>query len=568
MVLYHCISAYHIIHAMIHKNLNHTDEKSVLIIADFSANKFENYLELQDFFDEVILFPYREIEHNTDTIIDAVTKMYEEKVPYEINEFNEIYVAAAHYYFSLYLIEKGISFHFIEDGCGILSKPKVSYDIVMNYAPVQANIAQTYGMFDGNNDYVIDRICNKSAQSFSLSDSNIVDFDLITEMTKCDSDYIDTILKFFRVEKSDMNWSNSVLVFTQQLANLGILTFEEQVLIYQLVADFFVPDKKLVFKTHPDDVMYYKLIFPESQVLKGRYPAELLPFTANSIADTSLTIFSSSVLSVRSAFKENIFCGYDFDKTFKRIDSYYFALDVLCNLKKENYNFYGYGLDVKLIDNLQKYSLNSDMKIQYPHILKCDTDKKSVYIFDELNYISDVFKNQECKTDFDYEETKIAFTNPLIEEEKEKTVQLIDDVQNMNENFSELHTQDIVQFLLNINEDDVIVFLNTQKDYSFYQLEYKSLFESMIPVIVNKKKNREENMYLDEKSIVLYFYSKNDEVKNMIENYENYKKLENAGMEEYVSKLTCEQRRIAILEGMLEATEKRLMYYIEKEKNK
>ena len=34
-----------------------------------------------------------------------------------------------------------------------------------------------------------------------------------------------------------------------------------------------------------------------------------------------------------------------------------------------------------------------------------------------------------------------------------------------------------------------------------------------------------------------------------------------------MSKMTDEQRRIAILEGLLEATEKRLLYYLEKEKN-
>lgn len=552
---------------MVHRRLNHPDERAVLIIADFSANKFADYQELKNFFDEVILFPYRTIEHDTDIIIDSISRMYEERVPYKITEFDDIYVAAAHYYFSLYLVANKVRFHFIEDGCGILSKPKVSYDIVMNYAPVQANIAQTYGMFDGNNPYVIDRICNVAAQSFPLKGSNVIDFDLVRETKKCDRDYIDAILKFFRIKKTNEDLTGAALIFTQQLANLGMVTFEEQVVIYQLIIDFFLPDKKILFKTHPDDVMYYSYLFPKSKTLKGRYPAELLPFITDKMAETSLTVFSSSVLSVRSAFQENIFCGYDFDKTYKKIDSYYFVLDILSNLHTEEYSFYGHGVDIKLIENLLQYGLqmHGEMSFEYPRCLSEQAEKKSIIVIDDRNFISDVFKNIDRDMKFEYERTEITLLESIVADSESE---IPEDMQIMRqvEEYETFDTDAVIDLLEKVKDNDIVVFVNTQRDYCFYRYDKKDIFASMIPVRINRTRLRDENVYYEDTTLTLYFYTRDKGVESMIKNYEQKKQLENTGIQEQVFKMTDDQRRIAILEGMLEATEKRLQYYIEKEK--
>ena len=63
-------------------------------------------------------------------------------------------MASAFYYFSLYLIANGVSFHMFEDGGGILSNPKVLYETIRDVTPVMADIAQTYGLLDGNNEYI------------------------------------------------------------------------------------------------------------------------------------------------------------------------------------------------------------------------------------------------------------------------------------------------------------------------------------------------------------------------------------------------------------------------------
>ena len=98
------------------------------------------------------LFPYRSVSNNPDRILEDVESAYRDTVPYDPSEFENIYVAAAFYYFSLYLIARRIPFHMFEDGGGILTKPKVLYDSIHNVTPVMADIAETYGLLDGRND--------------------------------------------------------------------------------------------------------------------------------------------------------------------------------------------------------------------------------------------------------------------------------------------------------------------------------------------------------------------------------------------------------------------------------
>lgn len=568
-VLYHCISTYHVLQAIVHRNLRHKNDYAVLVIADFTALKFADYTELcgLGFFDETVRLPYREIEHNPETVITSITQICEERLPQPIEAFTEIYVAAAHYYFSLYLIEKQIPFHFFEDGCGIISKPKVSYDIVKNYQAIQADIAQSYGMFDGDNPYVKDIICNVSAQSFPLTDGRVTDFDVVRELYSCGKELRENIFRLFRMEKTDLDFGNGAVVFTQQLANLGIVSFEEQICIYQIACDFFLHGKKLFFKVHPDDVMYYSLLFPESTILKGRYPAELMPFLSDRMAETSFTVFSSSVLSVRSGFSENIFCGYDFDKTFSKTELYFYALDVLRRLPIADYALCACGVDVTLCNNLIQYSLSpgNNLELHYPHRL-CGADKKSVIIVDDPSFISDVFRNEARSTEFEFEPVEVTFSHPGTCPQKAVCAEAREQAAGAEESeYMPFTGRQVIKLLETLPEDDLVVFINSNKDYCFYDYNHRELFRQMVPVKVWRTKIRETEVYCDQNPFVLYFYTKNERMRTMISNYKNKKKLPCTGIQTEARTMTKDQQRIAILEGMLEATEKRLLRYIEKE---
>ena len=401
MILYHCATMYQVLEAIVHRERVHAGERCVLLLADFSAKKYQDYRELEAFFDEVLLFPYRSISNDPDTILEETENAYRNSVPYGITEFEHVYVASAFYYFSLYLIANGVSFHIFEDGGGILSKPKVLYEIIRDVTPIMADIAQTYGLLDGSNECVRDIICNFSAQSFISDDPKWRNFDPASEIAHLCPETIRRIMRFFRLETIRDIPENAVLVFTQQFSNLYTTTLEEQIAIYQVCADFFLRDRALIFKPHPDDTVDYARFFPEARTIRGSFPAELLPVLLDRIPDTSFTVSSSSVRNLRSIFRKNIVCGYDFPNTFRAIEGYYFAVKLLSELEEGNQRpVHTFGVDVKLLEALAEHSLEVSLPFVHETALKKETAGPQVWLIDDCTFQSDYFRTGEKELSF------------------------------------------------------------------------------------------------------------------------------------------------------------------------
>lgn len=72
MNLYHCVTMYQVLEAIVHSERACKGEYNVLLLADFSVKKYHDYRELGTFFDEVRLFPYRSISNNPETILEEV----------------------------------------------------------------------------------------------------------------------------------------------------------------------------------------------------------------------------------------------------------------------------------------------------------------------------------------------------------------------------------------------------------------------------------------------------------------------------------------------------------------
>ena len=90
----------------------------------------------------------------------------------------------------------------------------------------------------------------------------------------------------------------------------------------------------------------------------------------------------------------------------------------------------------------------------------------------------------------------------------------------------------------------------------------------MKPIVLSKELfgEKKEDFYADLDDDVIYIYSKNKEVMKLIDEINIEKNLQHTGISINKMNLTPEQERIKILEGILAATERRLLYYIEKEK--
>lgn len=323
------------------------------------------------------------------------------------------------------------------------------------------------------------------------------------------------ILKFFNVNmKININ-VNNILLLTQHYVSLNTLTFEEQVLIYQILIDYFFQNENLVIKPHPDDIMYYHKLFPKAEIIREKFPSEFMPFVFNNPPKCVATISSTAIFNLHGVYPQIFELDTNFEKNFKMIHRYYLALNIVKKLDKK---IIGVGVNKKLIEQLCK-----QLKIE-----------QNQY------YFSDVIDKTQ----------NIIF---IVDETK-----LMTGENNM-----------VVKSLKDLDQESDIIFINSQNDYCWYDYYHKYLWDNIKPIVLSKKLygQKEEDFYSDLNEEVIYVYSKNKEVMKVLDELEVEKKLPHTGIEINKISLTPEQERIKMLEGVLAATERRLLYYIEKEKN-
>ena len=544
MILYHCATMYQVLEAIVHRERVHAGDQCVLLLADFSAKKYHDFRELEAFFDTVLLFPYRSISNDPDTILEETEKAYRDTVPFGPAEFEHIYVASAFYYFSLYLAAGGVSFHMFEDGGGILSKPKVLYDIIRDVTPVMADISQTYGLLDGRNPYVSDVICNFSAQSFLSGNPKWRDFDPASEITRLPRETVSAILRFFRLEPIRDIPENAALVFTQQFANLFTTTLEDQIAIYQVCADFFLQGYSLIFKPHPDDTLDYGAFFPEARTIRGRFPAELLPVLMDRVPETSFTVSSTSVRNLQSIFRKNIVCGYDFPNTFHAIDRYAFAVKLLSETEgPDPCPVHTFGVDVGMLEALAEHSLKVPLPFVHETALKKKTAGRQVWLIDDCSFQSDYFKTKEKDLSFAYRRIEVKGVEPP-EPDAAGDAGMLSAAGSPEQPGKQPEALSVNEFLESLGQEDLVVFLDSRNDRCFDHADHPERLRRIITLRVSKRRLREDKVFFPDRDLDLYVYTGDAVSREKVMRFRAGILLENAGLAEEIRALdpeACDQ---------------------------
>ncbi len=588
MILYHSVTMYQVLEAIVHRERVHQGEYSVLLLADFSTDKYHDYRELEAFFDEVRLFPYRSISNDPDTILGEVESAYQKTVPYGIGQFEHIYVAASYYYFSLYLIANRIPFHMFEDGGGILSKPKVLYEIIRDVTPIMAEIAQTYGLLDGRNEYILDAVCNFSTQSFLVDDPKWKDFNPVQEITRLSPETIRRILHFYRLEPIRDIPDNAALIFTQQFANLYTTSREDQIAIYQVCCDFFLPDQALIIKPHPYDNVDYGPIFPEARLIRGVFPAELMPVLLDRVPETSFTVYSASVLNIRSIFRKNIICGYDFPKTFHAIDLYYFALRLISEMDiLKGCPVHTFGVDVCMLECIAEHSLKTRFDLIHETALRKgetalkedqaarkeeETGCRQVWIIDDCTFQSDYFQTKKKDTSFAWQRVEVKGVEPPEPAPAIRSGEnisaaadpgsadgsaagsaddstagsatgsagrtdrpaVISAAGSAGQPERPADTLSASDFLEAAGKGDLVLFLKPQSDSRFFEKGTDAFRPGMIPVHVRKKRLREDHVFFPDHDDTICAYTLDDALRERVTQFHARIILKHAGLAEEI----------------------------------
>lgn len=524
MVLYHVVTYYQLMWVVAYHMTRKKDSKAVIVMVNSLENRLSKAVlsKLKDAF-EIHFFPYDKIndrlngltdEQLSQNVTDQAIKLYDEYIKYDLNEFEEINIAGYHFYFSLVLTAREIKFNIIEEAAGMLSRHHILHSIVEKLNTFQLRIALYNNLLYGDNELVQNRFCRVECQEKGYEGVNLCNYDLMVEM-KHNEEVKNMLLNLFIDKEVEYDvCGDSVLLLTQHFANLKILPFEEQALIYQYVVDYFYQDKNLIIKPHPDDVMFYSKLFPNAKIIRDKFPSELLPFLFKEMPRTVSTVSSTAIFSVESAFENVIKFSTRMEKNFKLLNKYYIALYTLLKIEKV----------------LTLQCLNCDMDIVRNIIHNTDIDNKDIEI-------------KECKS---IEEIDVEV--PLL----------------IGESCGDYFTEENIDLT---NKAHSMLIVNCDYDYEHVDFVADNI-NNIVPIYISKSKicDRDINTYYYDNEIdeVIYYASVDKELRKVASELEIEKELESVGVKINKVSLDEKDRELLAVKGILKATEERLKFALNK----
>jgi len=528
MILYHAVSSYQLLVLLLHKKKFYPDTPCVILISNWLVDKFPNYRELLASFQQILICNPHIVLSKGESFQSGTKKYYDEIFKthgLSIEKFNEIYVGGAHYSFGIYLTENKIPFIFLEDAAGMVSRDDLLKKIDSKF-PSKSKKCEENGLYNGNSPYIKKILCNTKVQlsDFNIYDERIVHINPVELLQDLSSEDLAHIMRMFHIEqKLEGMDGKSILLLTQHFSNLRILSFEDHALIYQIFMDYFTSGAAVLIKPHPDDIMFYSLLFPEASIIKERFPSEFLPFIFNKKPQSIATVSSTAIFSIADAFDQKIEFSPSYESYFHYTHRAYIALDYLSH-QQTDVEIQVFGSDMNLIHNLAKFSDLKDRHLLITPITNAD----------EIDWNKKIMIDRVA----DYD----CFSDP----------------EQFNNYFHSLYSENKI--------GGEIVFLNTQDDFCFYKTLDHSVWRSVIPITIYKRWLEDDYIYENNQQETIYYLTTNERRRTDMMGKAVSKELKHTKVQISTEQLSESELKIKVLEGTLRATENRLLYYIEKVK--
>lgn len=513
MNYFHAVSVYQLINLLLYKKKYYECEENCLILRDLLLPKIRNMRYLSTQFKKIVIYTDYWKGKDVPSQENCIVEYYDELLANEELELENcpIIVGCAHNTFGMYLSIKKINFIFLEDAAGLLSRFEILDTINQGQNTLKYEMICKYGLITGKNPNIKKYICDFKAQKagFSMEDTEkYIDLCVVQELDKLNHEERTKIIEMFVETKTIPIKENTMILLTQHFANLRTLSFEEQIAIYQIFMDYLTNGYFVIIKPHPDDLMYYPMLFPGISIIREKFPAEFLPFMFDRKPKAVATISSTTSYSLRSCFDNVIEMGTMFEKDYKKVHRYYIALKLLEKLNNKNIVHF-WGCNEQILMQLMR-SWNLEINLQ--------------------KYCVDLLEKQA-----------IVIMDASGEEEKKIRGMFMDRLEQES------------YIVLNSN----ILFASCN--------EIEKMRGTIIPIVISKRVLDTDRDFcvLNLEDEVIYFITKNKRFANMVREMRIHMELKACGIEINVEGLNPEQEKIKILEGMLKATEKRLERYIE-----
>lgn len=311
--VYICSTYSHIIVTLAHVFLD--DIRSVdIILYDDLPNCFELRNRLKDLcvFNNIIIFskeglPQRVFDNSLGS--PHLKELHykhliavEEKLRVDLSKYNEIYTFYDGHHLGLYLQEKHIKYHLIEDGMNhfqhIYATPSVQEIPLINASTLRAYAEGWMYLCCGQNPDCVSIEVNEN-KDLAVSHTNIIErprkkmLEALSNIQRKQifGVFVDDFEKILKCK------NKLAIVFTSVLANDGWVDNEKtQIQIYkEIVRGLQSEGYYVVIKPHPRDKVIYTKDFSDCYIMDKEFPSELLDFDTRVRFDKGVVIASSAM---------------------------------------------------------------------------------------------------------------------------------------------------------------------------------------------------------------------------------------------------------------------------------
>lgn len=284
-------------------------------------------------FNNIIIFTKKDLpprfhdaEHNKKRLMQlhyAHLIAVEKKMIVDIMKYEEVYTFYDGHHLGLYLQEKHIKYHLIEDGMNhfqhIMATPSVREVPIVNSKSIKGYLKGVNYLCCGQNPDCLSIEVNEN-KNLAITHKNIIEkprkamFSLLSENEKN---------HIFEVFLEDLSFIDNIkndlaIVFTSVLVNDGWVNDEKtQIRIYRDIIDKLKQEGYyVILKPHPRDKVLYTKEFRDCYIMDKDFPSELLDFKGNLHFKKGVVIASSAMELINCIeIKEKL--GFKFLRNYK-----------------------------------------------------------------------------------------------------------------------------------------------------------------------------------------------------------------------------------------------------------
>lgn len=368
---------YHLLCCIVHKLAYHRDDDAELLMLEYikpdkARKSFLKQVMDSGFFNKARYVPEQKFklkkgialddkssEKEIKTVIDNISKTFENWLDEDITKFEEIYVASDQHSLGIYLTSKGIPYHYFEDASGMLSE-QTRYLSITKSNNMTNHIINEYLGCMGRSSCVKSKLCDLRHQRKGFYDEKAVDFSIYDILKFKIPDRVQDILDFFGDIPHKIRSDRQICLYlTQDLNTLKIKDLDLQELMMTTLVDYMCDDRYiLVVKPHPKDRWQnYKRIFSDCILLEKSEPSELLPFVINREVDMALTASSTSIRGVDRFAAHSYYFTTDIETNRERIDDMFVATLLLKELEIQNVGTIRNINEIQILNFLNRYGI-------------------------------------------------------------------------------------------------------------------------------------------------------------------------------------------------------------------